>query len=84
MDLFETLQYTKVFLKEKPYGEDLAIETSDGYDVSLFWCAPSINVGGYPILQIDKGDKTVFWHEGTENPDFWYKLACNAIQKLCN
>lgn len=83
MDLFEALYYTKKYLKEKPYEKDLSIETSDGYNVDLFWCAPSINVSGHPILQIDKNDKTVFWHEGMENPDFWYKLACDAIQKLC-
>ena len=86
MSLSEVLQYLVSFLKEKPIGKEYYVETTDGYDVSLFWHEPSLNLGWYPILQIDMidmDDKTVFWGEGTENPGYWYDLAVRAIEKLC-
>lgn len=86
MSLSEVLQYLVSFLKEKPIGKECYLETTDGYDVSLFWHEPSHNLGWYPILQIDMidmDDKTVFWGEGTENPGYWYDLAVRAIEKLC-
>lgn len=64
-------------------GKEYYVKAADGYDVSLFWHEPSLNLGWYPILQVDTDEKTVFWGEGTENPDYWYDLAVRAIEKLC-
>lgn len=83
MDLLKTLEFVKGFLEEKPYGEDLTFETSDDYYVDLFWHEPSLNVSWYPILQIEDDDKILFLRDGTENPDYWFELADQAIKELC-
>lgn len=83
MSLSEVLLFLVTFLKEKPIGKEYYVETTDRYDVSLFWSEPSLNLGWYPILQVDTDEKTVFWGEGTENPGYWYDLAVRAIEKLC-
>lgn len=65
-------------------GVDAEFKTRDGlYDVFLFWHMPSINLGCFPILQINRGNKTVFHREGSENPDHWCDLIDIAIEKLC-
>lgn len=83
MVLLEVLQYLVSFLKEKPTAQEYSVETTDNYCVNLFWHEPSLNLNWYPILQIENDGREVFWGEGTENPDCWYKLAINAIEKLC-
>lgn len=43
----------------------------DYIGVYIFWHEPSMNVGWYPICQIDYGEKTVFHREGYESSDAW-------------
>lgn len=49
-----------------------------GVSVDIFWHSPSINLGWYPICQIDIGRKTVFHREGTENSEHWRDLLTEA------
>ena len=51
-----------------------AKDYSDDIDVSIFWHSPSVNLGWYPIGQIDFGCRTIFHREGTENPEHWKDL----------
>lgn len=67
-------------MNKKQYEYDC--KSDDGFSIYLFWHSPSLNLGVYPIIQIDYNDKTIFNHEGTENPDCWYMLADKAIQKI--
>ena len=43
-------------------------------DIYVFWHQPSLNLGWYPICQIDSNDRTVFWREGSENDEHWNDL----------
>ena len=54
----------------------------DDLDIYIFWHNPSINVGWYPIAQIDHGGKTIFHREGSEAPDNWYRLLDAITGKL--
>lgn len=60
------------------HQEDFDINIG-GVSVSIFWHYPSINVGWYPIAQIDRfidGNwETVFRGEGAENPELWQGFA---------
>lgn len=69
MKLLDLLQE----LKTSPTiaGIETEATTDDGYHVYFFWHIPSINLSWYPIMQIDKNDKCVFWKEGPENEQHW-------------
>lgn len=84
-DIKSVLMFVKNTLKEDGKSrkiDNIDIDTDDGYTVSLFWHFPSINVGYYPILQIDYQDKTIFNGEGTENPEHWHDVADRALKKI--
>jgi hypothetical protein len=83
LDLKGTLDSLKAFLLRKLHGEDFQVKTEDGYSVYLFWHAPSTNMGWYPILQIYKSGRSVYFQEGAENSDLWYDLAIDAGTYLC-
>lgn len=57
---------------------------SFGYclDIYVFWHQPSLNLGWYPICQIDIRDKTVFHREGSENNEHWNDLLKEAADFL--
>lgn len=57
-----------------------------GYEksIDIFWHRPSINIGWYPICQIDVDGKTIFHHEGSENADHWDDLLIQAADFLEN
>ena len=64
-------------------GVDIDIEErEEKMYISIFWHRPSINVGWYPICQIDLGGKTVFDKSGTENPEHWGDLLLEAADFL--
>lgn len=64
-------------------GEDVDIESADGsVSISFFWSSPRINLGWYPIAQIDINDKMVFHHEGTENHEGWHLLVEDVVRFL--
>lgn len=52
----------------------------DIIDVFIFWHEPSINVGYYPICQIDLGGKVIYHREGAENPEEWNRLLKGAAE----
>jgi hypothetical protein len=62
-------------------GKDIDINIDD-FEISIWWHTPSLNLSYYPIIQIDKGDKTVLNREGPENPDNWDRFAKESIKKV--
>lgn len=63
-------------------GKNVEFEDGD-YSVWFTWHEPGINTNWYPIVQIDKGDETIYHREGGENPDSWggfVKKAADAIK----
>ena len=51
--------------------ETINIEVNNGrnsYSYFLYWTSPRTNVGSYPIIQIDRNDRTLFSKEGPETP----------------
>ena len=60
----------------------VAKDYSDDIDVSIFWHSPSVNLGWYPICQIDHGCRTVFHREGAENDERWHDLLEQAADFL--
>lgn len=50
--------------------------------INIFWHEPSFNLGFYPIVQVDYGDKTIFHHEGSENPAAWWMVLDRAAKKI--
>lgn len=42
--------------------------------VMVFWHMPSVNLGWYPIGQIEYRGQTVYHREWSENPDSWVGL----------
>ena len=64
---------------------DIRIKEDDmDVDISVFWHAPSINLDWYPICQIDMNGKTIFHHEGAENPDAWGDYLSIAADMLAD
>lgn len=63
-------------------GNDIYIKSADGVSCDIFWHEPSLNVNWYPIVQIKYNHKTVFHQEGTENPNYWYKVVSDGISKI--
>lgn len=71
-------------------GVDVEIETYDpdggfagdpSITVSVFWHRPSLNLGIYPICQIDIADHFCAYHrEGAENPEHWDDLLIGAAE----
>lgn len=58
-------------------------ETRDeDISVDIFWHNPSVNVGWYPVCQIDMGNRTIFHGEGTENGEHWGELTKKAADAL--
>lgn len=74
------------FLEDIKYdlkpGDDYTLASENGLIVDLFWGGNFTNVGYYPIVQIDLGDRTIFHREGSENPGSWYKVIDEAINKI--
>ena len=62
-------------------GKDIDFNIDD-FEISIWWHTPSINLSYYPIIQIDKGDRTVLNREGPENPDNWDRFAKESIKKV--
>ena len=61
------------WLETHPFDkvEDINIEVNNGrnsFSYYLYWSSPRVNVGSYPIVQIDRNDKTIFSKEGDELP----------------
>lgn len=69
-------------------GVDITIDTheiqDEDYDIciSIFWHKPSLNLHWYPICQIDLNGRTIFHHEGGENPESWSALLNAAVDRL--
>lgn len=61
---------------------DIENPFADSLSVSIFWHAPSLNVGWYPICQIDIGNRTIFHREGSENNEHWNDLLTEAADFL--
>lgn len=66
---------------------DITLNTNCGgfaedHSIYFFWHSPSINLGWYPICQIDIGNKTIFHLEGSENADHWDDLPKAAADFL--
>lgn len=62
--------------------DEYTLASDDELIVDLFWGGNFTNVGYYPIVQIDLGDRTIFHREGSENPERWYKVVDEAINKI--
>lgn len=62
-------------------NKDIDINIDD-FEISIWWHTPSLNLSYYPIIQIDKGDKTLLNREGPENPDNWDRFAKESIKKV--
>lgn len=50
--------------------------------VSIFWHSPSINLGWYPIVQIDVDNKTVYHNEGYESRTMDEAFVRSIIERL--
>ena len=74
------------FLEDIKYDlkpeDDYTLASENELIVYLFWGGNFINLGYYPIVQIDLGDRTIFHREGSENPGSWYKVVDEAINKI--
>ena len=62
-------------------GKDINFNIDD-IEIFIWWHLPSVNLSYYPIIQIDKGDRTVLNREGPENPDNWDRFAKESIKKV--
>ena len=80
-DLIREIDRVKNDLKSYQ-GDDITVTSDDGIDFDIFWHEPSLNVNWYPIVQITSNHKTVFHNEGTENPDYWYKVVSDGLNKV--
>ena len=60
-------------------GDDFAYETRSGIFVCIAWSKPGINTNWYPLVSVEYKGEEVFNREGTENPDYWYKIVDEAI-----
>ena len=63
--------------------EDFNIEIN-GVSVSIFWHSPSLNLGWYPIVQIEDKNGIILHREGPENPKEWQSFAgyiCDFINE---
>ena len=66
-------------------GVSVCIDTADldfMVDINIHWHRPSINLNWYPVCQIDVNNKTIFQHEGSENPEHWHDLLDAAADRL--
>lgn len=69
------------------HQEDFNITIND-ISVTIFWHSPSLNLGWYPIVQMEKhmekGWKVILHREGPENPNAWQNFAkeiCDFINE---
>lgn len=69
-------------------GVDITIDTHEIQDedddicISIFWHKPGLNLGWYPICQIDLNDRTIFHREGSEAPEYWPEFMEQAADAL--
>ena len=83
MSLEDIIEYLEAVKYDLTAGDDITLITpEDDLSFYLWWHSPSLNLGWYPIVQVDDGDKGIFWREGTENPDNWYRVIDQAIDKI--
>lgn len=84
-------EYLQSFLSDAKLcpGVDLSVDFQGDYrsediSISIFWHRPCINLGWYPICQIDFGHKTIFHRDGSENSEYWDDLLKEAREFLSN
>lgn len=83
-------EYLDAFLREMKLcpGVDISIETPelDGMSVCVYftWHSPSLNVGWFPVCQIECNDRTVFHKEGAEDPETWPDFMDKAADALAS
>ena len=54
-------------------------------DIYIGWHTPSVNIGYYPIVQVDddEGDM-ILWKEGTEISADWYRWLEETLEDYLN
>lgn len=68
-------------LENLQFKDELDIDTSDGYELST-WMSNTPYLGDFMIIQIDKGDKTIF-HRSDIQSEYEFKEAIQkAIAKI--
>lgn len=78
-ELLSFLEGIKYDLKPK---EEYSLFASESLEVYIFWGGNFTNVGYYPVVQVEYNDKTIFHREGTENPQYWYRVVDQAMDKI--
>ncbi len=51
---------------------------------AVYWSHPRLNLDWYPLISVDANNDTVFFCEGSENPEEWQRHlndAADAIEK---
>ncbi len=48
--------------------------------VMVYWHSPSLNLGWYPIGEIEYRGKTIYHKEWSENPNSWTGLFSNMAE----
>jgi len=83
MSLEDIIEYLDAVKYDLTPGDDITLTTpEDDFSFNLWWSSPSLNLNWYPIVQVDDSDDVIFWREGTENPDNWYRVIDQAIDKI--
>ena len=83
-------EYLDAFLREMKLcpGVDINIDTPDidgvSICISVFWLKPRVNLGWYPICQIDYNNTTIFHREGGEDPETWPDFMDKAADALAS
>ena len=83
MSFDDIIEYLDAVKYDLTPGDEITLTTpEDDFSFNLWWHSPSLNLGWYPIVQVDDSDDVIFWGEGTENPDNWYRVVDEAIDKI--
>ena len=83
MSFEDIIEYLDAVKYDLTPGDDITLTTPE-YDFTfyLWWHSPSLNLNWYPIVQVDNDTGIIFNREGTENPDNWYRVIDQAIDKI--
>ena len=83
MSLEDIIEYLDSVKYDLTPGDDITLITpEDDLSFYLWWSAPSLNLNWYPIVQVNDDTGIIFNREGTENPDNWYRVIDQAIDKI--
>lgn len=82
MNIEEFLDYLDDIKYDLVPDEEIELSSDDGISFYLWWHTPSLNLNYYPIVQVSDNGEEIFWREGTENPDNWYRVVDQAIEAI--